>query len=190
MKTLFTSLRALLIGTLLTGVIYPVAVWGLSQLLFPKGAGGSLIAQNDRIVGSELLAQPFKTPRYFWPRPSAADYATVASGASNLGPTSHALLEQINKRRTELSQSHGNAPIPADLLMASGSGLDPHISPAAAQYQLFRVAQARHLSEEQLTQLGKLVEQHTEAPQWNLFGKARVNVLLLNLDLDRLFPSS
>ena len=178
MKTILQALRFLLVLTLLTGVLYPAAVTGLSKVLFAKQANGSLITDGDKIVGSELLAQKFEDPKYFWPRPSGADYATVASGATNKGPTSADLVKAINERREKLGKD-----APADLLTASGSGLDPHISPAAAHFQIARIVAARKLPEQAVA---ALVEAHTEAPQLGILGEPRVNVLALNRALDAL----
>lgn len=177
MKTLLQSLRALLVLTLLTGVVYPLLVTGVAQLAFPKQANGSLAHEGATIVGSELLAQKFEQPRYFRPRPSAAGYATLPSGASNLGPTSAALAKNVADRRQQWGQE-----APADLLTASGSGLDPHVSPEAALVQAPRVAEARGLPLERVT---ALIAQQTEPPQLGFLGEPRVNILTLNRALDR-----
>lgn len=174
--------------TLLTGVIYPLAVTGLAQVIFPTQANGSLIRQDGRIVGSALIGQPFDDPRYFWGRLSATGpfpYNAAASSGSNLGPSNPALVEAVQARIAALkSADPGNtAPPPVDLVTASGSGLDPHISVAAAQYQAPRVAQARGLDEETVNQL---VAHYTEGRQLGLLGEPRVNVLRLNLALDAL----
>ena len=176
MKTIIQSIRALLVFTVLTGALYPLIVTGFGRVLFAEKADGSLLRADGKIIGSELLAQKNESPRYFWPRPSAADYATVASGASNKGPTSADLVKAIAERREKFG-----ADAPADLLTASGSGLDPHISPAAAQSQAARVAKERGLALDRVT---TLVAEHTQPPQWGIFGEARVNVLALNLALD------
>ena len=176
MKTILQSLRAVLVFTLLTGALYPIIVTLLGRAAFTDKAGGSLINANGKIVDSTLLAQKTESPRYFWPRPSAADYATVASGASNKGPTSADLVKSIAERRAKFG-----ADAPAEMLTASGSGLDPHISPEAAQQQAARVAAERKLPAEKVA---ALIAQHTEAPQWGVFGELRVNVLTLNLALD------
>lgn len=178
MKTILQAARLLLALTLLTGLAYPLVVTGLARAAFPRLAGGSLMREGDRLVGSELLAQKFESPRYFWPRPSAADYATVASGASNKGPTSEDLRKAIEERRQKLG-----AGAPAEMLTASGSGLDPHLSPAAAQWQAPRVAQARGLL---LEQVSALVQRLTEPPQLGFLGEPRVNILSLNRALDQL----
>ncbi len=178
MKTILQSIRILLVFTLLTGVLYPLAVTGIAKVMFPKQANGSLILVGDKIVGSELLAQKFDEAKYFWPRPSAADYATVPSGAENKGPTSADLVKAIGERREKYGKD-----APGDLLTASGSGLDPHISPAAARHQVVRVAAARNLTADQVS---ALVESFIEPPQFGVLGEPRVNVLALNRALDEL----
>lgn len=173
--------------TLVTGVIYPAIVTLFGSLAFPVQAGGSLIRQPDgKLTGSSLIGQPFSDPKYFWPRPSAtADfpYNSLASGGSNLGPTNPELLKKVGQRLKDLKAAGMSSPVPADLVMSSGSGLDPHISPAAALLQVPRVAQARHLGEEQLRQL---VQDRLEDRQWGFLGAPRVNVLQLNLALDKI----
>ena len=176
MKTTFQSIRIYIVLTLLTGIIYPLAMTGVAQLLFPKQANGSRIVENGKLIGSELLVQKFESPRYFWPRPSAADFATVASGASNKGPTSADLKKAIDERRTKFGSD-----APVDLLTASGSGLDPHISPEAARLQISRIAGARNIS---IQTISALVDQTIEPPQFGFLGEPRVNVLRLNRALD------
>jgi K+-transporting ATPase ATPase C chain len=178
MKTKIQSLRIYIVLTLLTGIIYPLAMTGIVQLLFPKQANGSRIVDNGKLVGSELLVQKFESPRYFWPRPSAADYATVASGASNKGPTSADLKKLIDERRVKFG-----ADAAVDLLTASGSGLDPHISPEAARMQIPRIAEARNMS---IQRIATLVDQTIEPPQFGFLGEPRVNVLRLNRAVDEL----
>ena len=187
------ALVSLGLFTLLTGLLYPVVVTGLAQVLFPGRANGSLIIQNGQLVGSALLGQPFDDPKYFWGRLSAtspvpytafhADKLTGSSG-SNYGPLHSALLEAVQTRIKALQDADptSTAPIPVDLVTASGSGLDPHISPAAAAYQVGRVARARGLSEEAVRQL---VAQHTWGRTLGLLGEPRVNVLQVNLALDK-----
>ena len=183
MKTVFTALRLFVLLTVLTGILYPLAVTAVARLAFPAQAEGSLVRNaTGTPVGSALLAQKTTSLRYFWPRPSAGDYATVASGASNLAPTSETLRTTVAARAASLRTAHGlpaDAPVPADLLLASGSGLDPHISPAAAAFQAARVAAARNLP---LATIAAAIATHTEAG--GLFGEDRVNVLQLNLALD------
>lgn len=176
MKTIIHSIRILIVFTLLTGVVYPLAVMAISRVAFAHQANGSLVMIGDKIIGSDLLAQKFEGPGYFWPRPSAADYATVASGASNKGPTSSDLVKSIDERRAKLGEA-----APVDLLTASGSGLDPHISPEAASLQASRVADIRNLTP---NQVDALVQKFTEPPQLGILGEPRVNVLALNLALD------
>lgn len=188
------ALISLVVWTVITGLLYPLAVTGLAQLLFPVQANGSLIVQAGAVVGSELIGQPFDDPQYFWGRLSAtgtfpynafnADNLTASSG-SNYGPLNPALIDMVQARIEALKAADpaNTAPIPVDLVTASASGLDPHISPAAALYQAPRVARERGLAEEQVRQL---VEQHTEGRQFGFLGEPRVNVLKLNLALDRL----
>lgn len=186
LKQLRPALAALLLFSLITGGIYPALVTGLAQLLFPYQANGSLIVQNGKIIGSELIGQPFASPAYFWSRPSATSpfpYNAAASSGSNQGPSNPALREVIKSRIEALKQADpdNRAPIPVDLVTASGSGLDPHISPATAFYQVPRVAKARGLDGEKLR---ALVQAHIEGRTWGVLGEPRVNVLKLNLALD------
>jgi K+-transporting ATPase ATPase C chain len=185
LKQLRSALLSLLLFTLITGGIYPVLVTVLGQLLFPYQANGSLIVQDGKVMGSELIGQPFADPAYFWGRPSATSpfpYNAAASSGSNLGPTNPALLEAIKGRIEALKQADpdNRAPIPVDLVTTSASGLDPHISPAAAFYQVSRVAKARGLLPDQVR---ALATEHIESRQWGVFGEPRVNVLKLNLAL-------
>ena len=175
------TLLALL--TIITGVIYPLTVTGLAQVLFPHQANGSLIVIDGKAYGSELIGQQFDDPKYFWGRPSAAGYNAAASSGSNYGPMNPDLLKVVQARIDALKAADpGNTlPIPVDLVTASGSGLDPHISVASALYQVHRVASARGLDE---AEVASLVEKYTESRQFGIFGEPRVNVLLLNLALD------
>lgn len=176
----------LLVMTLITGVAYPLLVTGFAQVLFPAAANGSVIVNGGKALGSSLIGQPFADPKYFWSRPSAtapsANNAASSSG-SNLGPTNSALTDAVKQRIDALHAADpGNgAALPADLVTASGSGLDPHISPAAAHYQIARVARTRNISE---AEVAKLVTVATEGRQLGLLGEPRVNVLRLNLMLD------
>ena len=171
--------------TIITGVIYPLLVTGVSQALFPSQSNGSIITVNGKAAGSELIGQQFDDPSYFWGRVSAVDYNADLSSGSNYGPMNPALLEAVQARMDALKAADpdNTLPIPVDLVTASASGLDPHISVAAALYQAHRVASARGLSE---ADVQSLVEQNTEGRQFGIFGEPRVNVLLLNLALDRI----
>lgn len=187
MKTiLLPALRLLFLLTLITGLAYPFLISAMARTAFPGQSAGSLEHVHGQVRGSSLLAQEFHGPGYFFTRPSAGSYATVASGASNLGPTSRTLREAVDTRRAALQQSHGLAatdPVPDELLTTSGSGLDPHLSPASARFQVARVAAARGLEP---ARVQAMVEAMTEGPQLGFLGEARVNVLRLNLALDTL----
>lgn len=183
-NTLLPALRVLALLTVLSGFAYPFLITAAARAVFPGKARGSPIIKDGKLRGSSLLAQEFKSERYFFPRPSAGNYATVASTASNLGPTSATLQELVARRRTGLQQTHGLTPsasVPEELLLSSGSGLDPHLSPQAAHFQVDRVAHARGLDP---ARVRAMVDQMTEHPQLGFLGETRVNVLLLNLALD------
>jgi potassium-transporting ATPase KdpC subunit len=180
------ALMSLLLLTLITGVAYPLLVTGLAQLVFPYQANGSLIVRDGKVVGSALIGQLFDDPKYFWGRPSATRpyaYNAGSSSGSNLGPTNPAQITAVRGRVDALraADPDNKAPVPVDLVTASGSGLDPHISPAAALYQVPRVARERKLPPDAVR---ALVEQHTEGRQLGFLGEPRVNVLALNLALD------
>jgi len=187
-KTFTTALIATAVLTVLTGIVYPLAIWALSQTIFPRQAGGSLIVAGNKVVGSILVGQNFSSPRYFQSRPSAAGdkgYDAVNSGGSNLGPTNKALIDAVKLRLKNIVESNPGTDarqVPIDLVTASGSGLDPEISPAAADLQIPRVAHARGLSEDQVRQL---IAENTRPRSAGIFGEPGVNVLLLNLALDR-----
>jgi K+-transporting ATPase ATPase C chain len=182
-KNLIISIRFTLITTVVFGLGYPLLVTGLSQWMFPKQANGSLIVRNGQVIGSSLIGQGFGGDKYFHPRPSYAGngYDATASGGSNLGPTNQALVTRVQQDVAKLQQENPGVAIPADLLTSSGSGLDPDISPAAADFQIPRVAQARGISR---AELREIVAKHTQPRQYGIFGEARVNVLELNLELD------
>ena len=186
MKLIIQAILLTIIFTIITGVLYPLAITGIAQVAFKDQANGSLIEHDGKVAGSELLAQQFTGPKYFWPRPSAGSYATVPSGASNLGPTRGAL--QTNVLNNAKAFRDGNklaadAPVPADMVFTSGSGLDPHISPEAARLQIARIAAERTTDVARVT---ALVEKSIERSQWGFLGEPRVNVLRLNLALDQL----
>ncbi len=185
MKHIKTTLKLFAILMIIIGVIYPVAVTVFAQLIFPKEAGGSLIYDSGgNLTGSSLIGQPFSDPKYFWSRPSATSgypYNPMASGGSNLGPTNKDLLDQISNRTDLLNSSGIQTPVPSDMVMASASGLDPHISMQSALVQIPRVSKVRNLDEETLR---KLVLEHVEERQFGFLGEQRINVLKLNLAMD------
>ncbi len=185
-KLIRQSMIMLVVMTVLTGVAYPLLVTGAAQLLFRDAANGSIIERGDKVLGSELIGQPFADPKYFWSRPSAtapSAYNSTASSGSNQGPTNPALTDAVKQRIDALraADPDNRAPVPVDLVTASGSGLDPHISPAAAQYQVARVAKARGIAE---AKVAETVAEATEGRQLGILGEPRVNVLELNLRLD------
>ena len=185
LKLTLQSILQTLLWTIVAGIIYPLAITAFAQLAFPHQANGSLVMRDGKLVGSALIAQQFQGDKYFWPRPSAGSYGTMPSGASNYGPTSAKLQQSVDANLAALRKAHklpDDAPVPADLVFASASGLDPHISPEAARFQIARVAAARGMSAEQVT---ALVDKFVEPPQWGFLGEARVNVLQLNLALDQ-----
>jgi K+-transporting ATPase ATPase C chain len=190
-KVIVQSVSQLLVWTLLTGLLYPVVITLLAQGAFHQRADGSLVVRDGKIIGSSLLAQQFQGSNYFWPRPSACSYGTgptgiVASSGSNLGPTSGALqTNALNNAASFISGNNlpSNTVVPVDMVFASGSGLDPHVSAEAARLQVARVAAARGLNRDSVD---ALVDKFIEKPQWGIFGEKRVNVLLLNVALDDL----
>jgi potassium-transporting ATPase KdpC subunit len=191
MKQLRIAILMTVVTTVIFGLVYPLVVTGLGQLFFPAQANGSLLKQNGKVVGSRLIGQPFTAAWYFHPRPSAAgngyDPIAASGGASNLGPTNKQLIDRVKGDVDKLHAENPGAAIPVDLVTTSGSGLDPDISPAAAEFQIPRVARERHMSE---TDLRTLVAKHTLGRQFGIFGEPRVNVLELNLELDAAHPHS
>ena len=181
---LWPAIAVLLGLTLITGVVYPAVVTAVAQVAFPSQANGSMIVVDGKTVGSSLIGQAFDDPKYFWGRPSAAGangYDASGSAGSNLGPTSQALIDRITKDVDAMRQANGGGPVPVDLVTTSASGFDPDISPAAADYQVARVAKARGMSE---TDVRAAVARHTQQPLLGFIGEPHVNVLQLNLDLD------
>jgi len=175
--------------TLLTGVLYPVLMTVIAQLVFPNKSNGSLIEKNGILTGSELIAQKFQSDKYFWSRPSAIDYNPLPSGASNFSPTSKALNDSVEERREyfiKLNYLPPNTIVPTEMLCTSASGIDPHISPEAVLLQADRIANARGFDEQKKALLKTLVQNHIEAPQFGFLGEPRVNVLKLNLKLDEM----
>ena len=186
-KNLLISVLMTIATTILLGIIYPLVVTGLAQLLFKDKANGQLIVQNGQIVGSRIIGQAFTGPAYFHSRPSNAGtgYDAANSNGSQLGPTNHALIDRV---KADVATNHADnpgQPVPIDLVTSSGSGLDPHFSPAAAEFQVLRVAKERGVDQEHLRQL---IARHTEGRQWGFLGEPRVNVLELNLELDQRYP--
>ncbi len=184
-KNLITSILYTIVATVLLGLIYPLVVTGLAQLLAKDQANGQLLKKNGVTVGSRILAQPFSSAGYFHARPSAAGtngYDATNSGATNWGPTNQKLIDRVKSDTATLQSENPEKPVPVDLVTASGSGLDPHITPAAAEFQVARVAKARSVAEDDIR---KLVTAHTELRQFGFLGEPRVNVLELNLALDQ-----
>lgn len=183
MKYIMPAIRFKIFMTLLLGLIYPFAMTGVTQLVFPSQSSGDFITRGGQVVGSAKIAQNFEKPEYFWPRPSAISYNPLPSGGSNQSQSSQALKDAVDGRRVKLKSAHSDQTIepPQDLLFASASGLDPHISPEAAEYQLNRVVKARNLSVEQVQ---KLIKEASVSRQLGIFGEPTVNVLALNVALD------
>jgi potassium-transporting ATPase KdpC subunit len=187
-KNLIISFWFTLVTTVIFGLLYPLAVTGLAQVFFHDRANGQLIERGGKIVGSRIIGQAFTGPGYFHPRPSNAGtgYDPTASGGSNLGPTNKNLIDRVNSDVKKLQDENPGVAVPVDLVTSSGSGLDPHISPVAAEFQIPRVSRARHVSE---SDLRNLIARHTLGRQFGFLGEPRVNVLELNLELDALPPA-
>ncbi|HEX2442581.1 MAG TPA: potassium-transporting ATPase subunit KdpC [Vicinamibacterales bacterium] len=186
-RNLLTAALMTIVTTVLLGVLYPLAVTGVARLIFPDKANGQLIVRDGVVIGSRIIGQPFASPGYFRPRPSAAGpagYDASASGGTNLGPTNRKLIDRVNEATVALSAENGSQPVPIELVTTSASGLDPHISPRAADFQVARVARERGVSE---STIRRIVTEHTEGRQLGFLGEPRVNVLLLNLALDDTF---
>jgi K+-transporting ATPase ATPase C chain len=186
LKQIYPAVMITIVLTVLLGIIYPLVVTGLAQVIFPTQAAGSLIIKDGKVVGSSLIGQPFSGLGYFHSRPSAAGsgYDAAASSGTNLGPTSQKLLEiNVKPAADALREENPNTPIPIDMVTSSGSGLDPHITPAAAEFQIPRIVKERGMSE---AEVRRLVREHSEGRQFGFLGEARVNVLELNLALDRM----
>jgi K+-transporting ATPase ATPase C chain len=186
-KNLVAAVLMTIVTTLILGVIYPLAITAIAQVAFPSQANGQLIERDGRVVGSRLIGQGFSSPRYFRSRPSAAGmgYDAANSAGSNLGPTNKKLVDAVTANVEAARKENPNTPVPIDLVTTSASGFDPHVTPAAADFQVPRVARERDMSE---ADVRRLVDEHTEGRQLGFFGEARVNVLELNLALDREHP--
>lgn len=189
MKTLIISLKIFLFFTILTGIVYPLFVTGIVQLVFPSKANGSLIFRDDKVIGSELIGQQFDSTIYFTSRPSAVSYNPLPSGGSNYSLTNSKLKELVSWRKkqfVDFNKLDSLAEVPSEMLFASASGLDPHISPQAAILQANRVAEARNFTSEQKKQLMRCISDLTEPPQFGVFGQERINVLRLNIEISRI----
>ena len=187
-KNLITAILMTVATTILLGIIYPLVVTGLAQLIFPRQANGQLIQKDGEVIGSSIIAQGFSSPGYFHPRPSFAGngYDPTNTNGSQLGPTNQKLVDRVKGDVANSQAENPNTPVPVDLVTGSGSGLDPHITPAAAEFQLPRIANERGTT---VDQLRPLVQKHTEDRQFGFLGEPRVNVLELNLELDQRFPT-
>jgi K+-transporting ATPase ATPase C chain len=183
------AIKLLIFMTVLTGIIYPVFITALSWMFFNHQANGSLIISNGTVIGSELIGQKFDSAAFFWSRPSAIDYNPLPSGGSNLGPTSDKLKKLVDERKAVFIQDNllrTDASVPAEMVFASASGLDPHVSPEAALLQVERISKARNFSITEKKKLLNIIRRQTEKPQFLIFGEARINILLLNLELEKM----
>lgn len=193
MKTLFTALKIFLFFTILTGIVYPLLVSGIAQTAFPDKANGSIIHRDGKAIGSELIGQQFDSTNYFIGRPSAISYNPLPSGGSNYGLTNAKLKLQVDERRKQFitfNQLDSLTDIPSEMLFASASGLDPHISQKAALLQVDRIAKVRNLNLNQKEKLIRYIHSESDQPKFGLFGQSRINVLILNLELDQLSPKN
>jgi len=193
MKTLIVSIKIFLLFTVITGIIYPLLVTVIAQSLFPSKANGSLIFEGNKVIGSRLIGQKFDSTIYFSSRPSAISYYPLPSGGSNYGLTNVRLINLVNERKNKFiafNQLDSLITIPSEMLFASGSGLDPHISPEAALLQVERITNARHFDDNQKKRVLQSIEYLTEKPQLSILGEVRINVLILNLELDKLADKS
>lgn len=189
LKQIYPAIAITVVLTVLLGIIYPLVVTGLAQVMFPAKAAGSLIEKDGKVIGSSLIGQPFTGPGYFHSRPSAAGtgYDATASGGTNLGPTNQKLMDNIKTAADSLRKENPGTPIPVDMVTASASGLDPHITPAAAEFQVPRIVKERGMTADEVR---RIVREHSEGRQFGLLGEPRVNVLELNLALDKFQPKS
>lgn len=189
LKQIYPAIAITVVLTVLLGIIYPLVVTGLAQVMFPAKAAGSLIEKDGKVIGSSLIGQPFTGLGYFHSRPSAAGtgYDATASGGTNLGPTSQKLMDNIKTAADSLREENPGTPIPVDMVTASASGLDPHITPAAAEFQVPRIVKERGMTADEVR---RIVREHSEGRQFGLLGEPRVNVLELNLALDKFQPKS
>jgi K+-transporting ATPase ATPase C chain len=186
-NSIWIAFKFLVIMTFLTGILYPYFVTGISQTVFSAKANGSLLMKNGKIIGSKLIGQKFDSSAYFWSRPSATDYNPVPSGASNFGPTSTKLSGLVKEREKTFIEGNNledGTPLPIEMLFASGSGLDPHTSPDAVRMQVKRIVTARHFNSRQEQHLNDLIRRNTEKRQFGILGEERINIFLLNIDLD------
>lgn len=189
MKTLIISIKAIIFFTILTGIIYPLVVFGIGKLFFPSQMNGSLISKNSKIIGSELIGQKFESPIYFHSRPSAVNYEPMPSSGSNLGPTSSTLkhiVDSLKKSFIEYNGLPSNTDVPPDAIFSSASGIDPHISYENASLQIGRIVKARGFNSDKKNKLEELVKKMVENPQLGFLGEARINVVKLNIELDKL----